>query len=112
MTPAISPVHFAELIGHLQRKKPKKGENGYFGIPQIEIYKDNLLIIDYNYYHVTVLYDPDNKMPRPMYSPYRLYIEKPCVIHQQLGTAFCESWWATQKDVWLELQSKWAKTII
>ena len=45
----------------------------------------------------------------------KLSIEKPCVMtrggSQDLGTAFSDSWWATLEDVWLELQSKWRKTI-
>lgn len=106
--------YFDELIIHLNRKKPKQGDNGYFGKPIIQE-SDKLLIIEYNYYYVTVLYDPDNKMQRPLYSPYKLSVDKPCVITQNgaqyFGTSFSESWWATLEDVWLELQSKWNKTL-
>lgn len=106
--------HFDELIEHLNRKKPKKGEDGYIGKPIIHE-NDKLLIVEYNYYYVTVLYDQGNTMPRPLYCPYKLSIEKPCVIKrdggQELGTAFSEKWWASLEDVWLDLQSKWRKTI-
>lgn len=108
--------NFDELIVHLKRKKPKKGDNNYFGKPIIQE-KDNMLFIDYNYYHVTVYFDPLHKTPyQPMYCDYKLSIEKPCVISrggsQDIGTAISESWWSTLEDVWLELQSKWGKTII
>lgn len=107
--------HFDELIVHLNRKKPKKGDDGYFGKPIITE-RDNLLMVEYNYYYVTVFYDYEHIKQIPLYSPYKLQIEKPCVITrggtQDLGTAFSESWWATLEDVWLELQSKWQKTII
>ena len=108
--------NFDELIIHLNRKKPKKGDNGYFGKPIIQE-KDNMLFIDYNHYYVTVYFDPLHKTPyQPRYCDYKLSIEKPCVISrgggQDIGTAFSESWWSTLEDVWLELQSKWGKTII
>lgn len=107
--------YFDELIVHLNRKKPKQGNDGYFGKPIIQE-NDHLLIIEYNHYYATVLYDLDGKMRRPMYCYYRLYIEKPCVITQNgaqyLGTSFSEAWWSTLEDVWLALQSKWSKTII
>ena len=113
-TGGISIGYFDELIEHLNRKKPKKGNDGYFGKPIIHE-SDKLLIVEYNYYYVTVLYDPEYKMQRPLYSHYKLSIEKPCVITrggtQDFGTAFSDSWWATLEDVWLELQSKWSKTI-
>ena len=106
--------YFDELIVHLNRKKPKKGNNGYFGKPIIR-QSDKLLIVEYNHYYVTVLYDPDNKMQRPLYSPYKLSIDKPCVItrggSQDLGTAFYEEWWSSQEDVWEVLQQKWKRTI-
>ena len=106
--------YFDELIKHLNRKKAKYGDDGYFGKPIIHE-SDKLLVVEYNHYYVTVLYDPDNKMQRPLYSPYKLSVEKPCVItrggSQDLGTSFSESWWSTLEDVWLELQSKWSKTI-
>ena len=66
--------YFNELIVHLNRKKPKHGDNGYFGKPIIHE-SDKLLIVEYNHYYVTVLYDPDNKMQRPLYSPYKLSVE-------------------------------------
>lgn len=101
--------YFNELIIHLNRKKLKKGDNGYFGKPIIQE-SDKLLIIKYNHYYVTVLYDPDNIIERPRYSLYKLSVKKPCVItregSQDLETAFSESWWETLEDVWLELQSK------
>lgn len=106
--------HFDELVEHLNKKKPKKGYNGYFGKPIIHE-NDKLLIAEYNYYYVTVLYDPDNTMPRPLYCPYKLSIEKPCTIKrdggQELGTVFSEVWCPSLEDVWLYLQSKWRKTI-
>lgn len=106
--------NFDELIVHLNRKKPKHGENGYFGKPII--HEDgNFLAVDYNYYYVTVFYDEDCKMARPLYSPYKLTIDKPCVItigaRQEFGRVYTESWRATLEDVWLELQSKWSRTI-
>lgn len=110
----INIGYFDELIKHIERKKAKKGNDGYFGKPIIQEL-DKLLVIKYNYYYVTVLYDPEYTMQRPLYSPYRLSVEKPCVItrggSQDLGTAFSDSWLATLEDVWLELQSKWSKTI-
>lgn len=108
--------NFDYIIERLNRKKEKKGENGYFGKPVVVEENELLLTIDYNYYHVAIEYDPDNKKARPLYCPYRLWIEKPCVItrggSQDLGTAFSESWWPTLEDVWLELQNKWKKTIV
>ena len=48
--------NFDELIVHLNRKKPKKGENGYFGKPII--HEDGkFLSVNYNYYYITVFYD-------------------------------------------------------
>jgi hypothetical protein len=109
----IRTGYFDDLIDHLNRKKLKKG-NGGISKPVITE-NDNILVIEYNYYYVTVIYDAENKMQRPLYSPYKLSIEKPCVItrggSQDFGTAFSESWWATLDDVWLELQSKWKQTI-
>lgn len=106
--------YFDELIKHLDKKKPKKGEDGYFGKPIIRE-NDKLLIISYNYYYVTVLYDKDNTMPRPPHHPYKLSIDRPCVIErggrQELGTAFSETWCASLEDVWLDLQNRWKKTI-
>lgn len=103
--------YFDSLIKHLNRKKPKKGNDGYFGKPIINE-DDNWLIIEYNHYYVTVFYDIENKEQRPLFSPYRLSIEKPCEIQQTYGITFSDSWWATLEDVWLELQSKWKRTII
>ena len=106
--------YFDELIKHLNRKKPKMGDGGYLGKPIIHE-KDKLLIVEYNYYYITVLYDPDNIIPRPLHCPYKLSVEKPCVItigaRQDLGTSFYESWWSSLEDVWLDLQNKWRKTI-
>lgn len=54
-------------------------------------------------------------MARPLYYPYRLSVEKPCVItregSQDLGTSYSESWLASLDDVWKELQRKWSRTI-
>lgn len=107
--------YFDELIEHLNRKKPKKDYNGYFGKPIIKERDKLLLVVEYNYYYVTVLYDPLYKMPRPPYHPYKLSIEKPCVINhyggQELGTAFYEHWCRDLDDVWQDLQNKWRKTL-
>ena len=106
--------NFDYLIEHLKRKKEKKGNNGYFGKPIIEE-SELMLIVEYNHYHVAIEYDPECKKARPLYCPYRLWIEKPCVItrggSQDLGTAFYEEWWSSQEDVWEVLQQKWKRTI-
>lgn len=106
--------YFDEIIEHLNRKKPKKGDDGYFGKPIIKE-SDNILYVKYNYYYVTIVYDAYNKMQRPLYCKYQLDVEYPCVItrggSQELGTAFSTSWWSSQEDVWLTLQSKWRKTL-
>lgn len=106
--------YFDELIEHLNRKKPKKGYDGYFGKPIIRE-QDKLLVVEYNYYYVTILYDPSYTMPRPPYHPYKLSIERPCVIdqhgRQELGTAFYKRWLHDLDDVWSDLQNKWRKTL-
>lgn len=103
--------NFDEIIAHLKRKKHKKGETkdgeyGYFGPPIYEEEKDSLYIW-YNYYYVFIHYDDEK-----VFTPYSLDIEKPCIIRQQVATAFSHSSWASQEDVWMELQQKWKRTII
>lgn len=108
---------FENLIKHLERKKPKKGcPNGKDHFVSKPIYRyeknDNLhsLWIDYNYYYVYITYDEDK-----VWNPYKLSIDKPCVIErcggQELGTAFYESVWSDEESVWIDLQQKWKKTI-
>ena len=103
--------YFDELIVHLNRKKPKKGDDGYFGKPIITE-SDKLLTVEYNHYYVTVLYDPNNTSLRPKYCPYKLSIEKPCVIRHFLATERYADWFATLDDVWVVLQNRWRRTIL
>lgn len=107
----VNEEYFGEIIKHLNKKKPKKGEGGIVSKPIIIPMSNDMIAIDYNYYYVTILCDKNHERQRPYYCPYRLYVEKPCVIQQTLGTTFSESWWPTQEDLWLTLQSKWGKTI-
>ena len=104
--------HFGGLIVHLNRKKSKKGEKGISKPIYEEDCNGTMLRIDYNYYYACVTYEPKRG---PLYRPYRLWIEKPCVINsgggQFLGIAESETWCADEEDVWLTLQSKWAKTL-
>lgn len=107
-------MDFTYLETKLNKKKKKKGKDNYFGKPIVERH-GNMLCIWYNYYYATILYDEDYTMPRPLYRPYRLDVEKPCAIQQNgaqyLGTAFTTEWLADQEEVWNRLQRVWSKTI-
>lgn len=109
---------FDNIIKHLERKKPKKGcvdgENHIVNKPVYHtetIGQKQFLYIDYNYYYVCIVYDDEK-----VFNPYKISIEKPCVITrgggQDLGTAFYDAVWHSEEDVWLDLQQHWKKTIL